>query len=308
MADLENGTLVQHTTLGVGKIIALEANAVHVFFPDADRRFAAKLRLPAARALLRTEGFERNTWLEGLSAFALDPKSGRYTLAAGWLTHDEALDQFLAVFPEGFNDPEYVAEGSGKRASRWRAAHDRWVELFGEGQGARLVDEGEFRQLVKRLLQVETTIASLHPAVDAEAVKEALSDDDTTRPFCAALFELLSVPSPGRARFEKLFAAARDLPVPPAQQWLVATLFPFIASTERHVLLRPKITCEAADRLGCDLGNDAAPNWGTYAALRALSTQLLEKLKANGAKDFVDVESFLHVTATAKRRAKKTAR
>jgi hypothetical protein len=305
LADLQNGMLVQHTTLGVGKIVALEANAVHVFFPDSDKRFAAKLRLPTARPLLRTEGFERNTWLEGLSAFALDPKAGRYALAASWLTHDEAVEQFLAAFPGGFADPAYV--GAKGRSTSWRAAQARWADAFGEGKGERLLDEGDIDELVKRALQVEKPIAPLHPA-DADAMKEALGAAETTRPFCAALFELLSVPSPGRARFEKLFAAARDLPVEPAQQWLVATLFPFVASPGRQVLVRPKITCEAAARLGCDVRDDAFPNWSTYSAVRGLSNQLLEKLKPVGAKDFVDVEAFLHVTATAKRRAARSTR
>ena len=60
MAELQNGMLVQHTTLGIGKIVAVEANAVHVFFLDSDKRFAPKLRLPAPRGLLRTDGVEHN--------------------------------------------------------------------------------------------------------------------------------------------------------------------------------------------------------------------------------------------------------
>jgi hypothetical protein len=307
MADLQNGILVQHATLGVGKIVALEANAVHVFFPDSDKRFAAKLRLPTARPLLRTEGFEPNAWLEGLTAFALDPKLGRYALAASWLTHDEALEQFRAVYPGGFADPGYVA-GKGGRGACWRAAHDKWSEVFGKGESERLLDEGDLDEVVKRALQVEKAVAALHPPADAGAVKEALSVAESTRPFCAALFDVLSVPSPGRARFDRLFAAARGLPVDAAQQWLVATLFPFIASPGRHVLVRPKITCEAAARLGCDVGDDGVPNWQTYAAVRALSTQLAERLKPDGATDFVDVEAFLHVTATTKRRAARSTR
>lgn len=305
MADLQNGTLVQHNTLGVGKIVAVEPTAVHVFFPDSDRRFAAKLRLPAARTLLRTEGFERVAWLEGLSAFTLDPKMGRYTLASSWLTQDEAIEQFLEVFPRGFADPAYAA-GKRARAPAWRAAHERWEQKLGGGEAERLVAADGLRELVKRALHVEEPVAPLHPAADEGVLKEALSEPDAARPFFAALAELASVPSPGRARFDKLFAAARDLPVEPSRQWLVATLFPFVASPGRHVLLRPKVTPEAAARLGCDLGDDAAPNWPTYAALRALSTRLLEALAPHGAKDFVDVEAFLHVTATAKRRARSS--
>lgn len=307
MADLQNGKLVQHRTLGVGKIVALESTAVHVFFPDSDKRFAAKLRLPAARALLRTDGFEPDAWLEGLSAFTFDEKAGRYAVAARWISHEDAVEQFLAVFPEGFADRAY-ATGKGARAAIWRAACARWTELFGEKEGGRLVEPGELDQVVKRLLAVEETIAPLHLPADEGAVANALSGDEVTRRFCAALLELVSVPSPGRARFDKLFAAARDLPVARAQQWLVATLFPFLASPKRQVLLRPKVTGEAAARLGCDLGDDASPNWPTYSALRSLSAQLLESLEPKGAKDHVDVEVFLHVTATAKRRLSRTER
>lgn len=303
MADLEDGMLVQHSTLGVGKVVAVEPNAVHVFFPDSDRRFAAKLRLPAARALLRTDGALRDSWLEGLTAFSLDPKMGRYALAASWLTHDEAVEQFLAAFPGGFTGAAY-ASGKSARAPRWRAGQAAWAETFRMAEGARALESGDPKELARRALAVERLIAPLHPAPDEGAMKAALADGETARPFWTALADLLSVPSPSRARFEKLFAAARELPVEPAQQWLVATLFPFLASPGRHVLVRPKITCEAAARLGCDVGDDASPNWTTYAAVRALHGQLLERLGPSGAKDFVDVESFLHVTATAKRRAR----
>ena len=34
MSELSVGMLVQHVSLGVGKVVALEPNAVHVFFPD----------------------------------------------------------------------------------------------------------------------------------------------------------------------------------------------------------------------------------------------------------------------------------
>ena len=303
MAELQNGMLVQHTTLGIGKIVAVEASAVHVFFPGADKRFAAKLRLPVARGLLRTDGIERDGWLEGLTAFALDPKTGRYALAAGWVTHDEAIACYLEKFPGGFTDPASFA-GKQARVARWRAAHDSWLEAFGEGEGARLLEAGDLDELVARAVKIDRALAVVHPPADAGAVRLALSAEPQVRGFFRALLELLSVPSPARARFDKLFAAARDLPVEPAQQWLVATLFPFIAAPARHVLVRPKITFDAASRLGSEIGEADAPTWATYDAVRALNAQLLEELARHGAKDFVDVESFLHVTATTRRRAR----
>lgn len=303
MAGLQNGMLVQHATLGLGKVVAVEPTAVHVFFPGGDSRFAAKLRLPAALGLLRTDGITPDARLEGLTAFALDPKAGRYGLAASWVTHDEAVAQFLAKFPGGFSDPALIA-GKQARVARWRAAHDSWAEGFGEGRGARLLAAGDVDELVARALKVDRTLAAVHPAVDADAVRRALDCDGPARAFLSALIELLSVPSPARARFEKLFAAARELPVGPDQQWLVATLFAFVASPDRHVLVRPKVTFQATERLGADVSPTGAPAWPTYEAVRTLCARLLEELGRHGATDFVDVESFLHVTATAKRRAR----
>ncbi len=303
MAGLHNGMLVLHATLGLGKVVAVEPTAVHVFFPGGDSRFAAKLRLPAALGLLRTDGIAPDARLEGLTAFGLDPKARRYALAASWMTHDEAVAQFLAKFPGGFSDLANVV-GKQARVARWRAAHDCWAEGLGEGQGARLLAAGDVDELVARALKVDRTLAVVHPAVDADAVRLALDGEVPARAFLAALLELLSVPSPARARFEKLFAAARELPVEADQQWLVATLFAFVASPGRHVLVRPKITFEAVERLGADVGPTEVPTWPAYEAVRTLCAQLLEELRRHGATDFVDVESFLHVTATAKRRAR----
>jgi hypothetical protein len=298
MGELENGMLVQHASLGMGKVVALEANAVHVFFPDGEKRFAAKLRLPLARPLLRTEGLESNPWLEGLSSFVLDPGTGRYGLAATWVTHDQAIAQFLAAQPRGFDVPKAGGARRAARTASWRAGHQAWVEAFGQGQGERLLAADEVRELVRRALGVERHVRALHPDAERDALKEALADTAASRTFFGALLELLAVPAPPRARFEKLFSAAAALSAAPPSRWPIATLFPFLAQPERHPFLRRRWTCEAAERLGCNLRYQDTPAWTTYAALRKLSAQLLERLRAIGARDLFDVEAFLYLTAT----------
>ncbi len=300
MSDLSIGMLVRHASLGVGKVVALEPTAAHVFFPAGEKRFAAKLRLPDARRHLSTAAVPPDAWLQGLSAFALDSTSGRYALAASFVTHDQAIAGFLKMFPKGFADAAYVGTGTGKRerASRWRAARAEWLQVFPPGEGERLCGEGKIRELVKRTLKVAKHVVQVPGTFEPGVLEEALVDPEATAPFFAALFELLSVPSPGRARFEKLFAAAEGLELEGALAWPVATVFPFIADPTRHVFLWPKLACAAAERLGCDLRYDSSPNWPTYTALRTFSTQLLEKLKEHGAKDFVDVEAFVADAAT----------
>jgi hypothetical protein len=298
------GMLVQHESLGVGRVVAIEPTAVHVFFPESEKRYAAKLHLPTARTMLRSDGFERDAWLEGLTSFSLDPITRRYALAANWVTHAQAIADFQATYPQGFLDPAYVGTGAGKRerASRWRAASAEWAEAVGDGQGDRLLDQGDVRELVRRALRVERHVLLVSGAFEPGSFAKAFRDEETTAAFFEALLAVLSVPSPARARFDKLFAATAALKVGPALAWPLATLFPFLAQPARQVFLLPKSACGGAERLGCDLRYDPAPNWATYSALRAFSAKLLEELQPSGARDFVDVEAFLHATATTKDR------
>jgi hypothetical protein len=310
VSALATGMLVQHSSLGIGKVIAVEPTAVHVFFPDSEKRYAAKLHLPTANALLRSEGIERNAWLEGLSSFSLDPVTRRYALAANWVTHDQAIADFRATYPLGFLDPAYVGTGSGKRerASRWRAARVEWTQALGEGQGERLLESGDVRELVRRAIRIERHVVLVPGTFEAGALAEAFRDEDAAGAFFEALLAVLSVPSPARARFEKLFAATAALDLEPALAWPVATLFPFIAEPGRQVFLWPKIACAATERLGCDLRFDPVPKWPTYSALRGFAAKLLEELQPSGARDYVDVEAFLYATATTRDRGGDASR
>ncbi|HSM91794.1 MAG TPA: hypothetical protein VLT47_02845 [Anaeromyxobacteraceae bacterium] len=306
MSGLERGSLVEHATLGLGKVVAVEPDAVHVFFPGRGERHAAKLRLPGARAFLRTGIEERNAWLEGLSSFTLDAASGRWALPARWLTLDQAVEQFVAGHPEGFDD------GPSGRGGAWRAAHRLFQETLGNGEAERLLDAGDLRDLLKRVLKIGRLVSPLHAEEERDALEDALGDDDATRRFLRALFELVSVPSPGRARFDKLFGVAAGLPAAPPARWLLVTLLPFIARPDKHPLMHPGSTREAAERLGFDLRWDETPNWTTLCALRAHSARLLEALAPGGARDFIDVEVFAHAASTMRaggaKRPKRAAR
>src|SRR5512143_862280 len=110
MSGLETGMLVRHASLGVGKVVAIEPGAVHVFFAAGGKRIATKLRLPFAGTLLTAVAADGNAWLSRLPAFVHDSKSRRYGLVGGWLSHEEALARFLEVFPKGFADPTYCGE------------------------------------------------------------------------------------------------------------------------------------------------------------------------------------------------------
>ncbi len=78
MSEYATGMVVRHSTLGIGRVVALEPTAVHVFFVEGEKREAAKLRLAAAKDFLHPDPKARDERLENLPSFALDPVSGRY--------------------------------------------------------------------------------------------------------------------------------------------------------------------------------------------------------------------------------------
>lgn len=307
MSDLENGMLVQHASLGLGKVVALDPKAVHVFFETSEARFATKLRLPMALPLL-TRAESTNAWLSGLSGFALDEKSGRYGLPGSWLSHADAVARFLQAFPKGFADPRYVGDGTERRerALRWRRAHDAYVETLGSGEGERLLAAGDVGELAERALGVERHVRPLYRDAEKASFEDALMDLDGARGYFAALFELLAAPAPEQARFEALAAAVAAMPPGGIREssWPVVTLLPFVARPDLHMPLRPRFACEVARRLGLELAYRAQPGWLTYAALLRSAQVLLEKLRPLGARDNVDVEAFMHVVTAKQGRPK----
>jgi hypothetical protein len=298
LSELENGMLVQHASLGLGKIVAHDAKAVHVFFAASEARFATKLRLPMARPLL-TPADTSNAWLSGLSGFALDAKSGRYGLGGSWLPHADAVARFVETYPNGFADPKYVGEGTDKRdrVSRWRRAHGAWVETLGGGEAEKLLAAGDVGTLAERAVRVERQVRTLHRDAEKTSFEEALKDVDAARGYFAAVLDLLAAPAPEQARFEALATAVAAM-MPGASdeaRWPIVTLLPFVARPDAHMLLRPRFACEVAQRLGLELDYAAAPGWATYAALLRSTGMLLDKLRPLGARDHVDVEAFMHV-------------
>ncbi len=304
------GTLVRHRTLGTGKVVAVEALALHVFFPGSDTRFAAKLRWPAAGAFLSREGAEPDPWLQGLTSFSLDPGSGRYALAANFVSQDEAVATFLAEHPAAFGGEASRGRGPPRveRGARWRAAIQGWESLLGRGQLDRLLADAEHAELARRLIKVAGAASGVPGMPDVAELEEAFEPGDEMRHFLAALAGYLSVPSPARARFDRLAAAVHALAASPDAAWPLVTFFPFAATPERHAVLVPRSAGAGASRLGCDLQLQAVPAWATYGRFRDLSARLLAVLAPSGARDHADVECFLHATGARRPVAARRSR
>ena len=64
------------------------------------------------------------------------------------------------------------------------------------------------------------------------------------------------------------------------------------------MFLKPEVTKTAAERLGFDLLYTSTPNWGTYSRLLDMSRLLMQSLKPLGARDLIDVQSYIWMTGS----------
>ena len=101
------------------------------------------------------------------------------------------------------------------------------------------------------------------------------------------------------------FEAVRNNPIPGFAKWPVATLFAFLAQPQRHMFLMPQITKDFAEMMWSGLVYESQPNWRTYYSLSEMSAAFLEKLKPLGARDYMDIQTFIMITHAAAR--EKTA-
>ena len=134
---------------------------------------------------------------------------------------------------------------------------------------------------------------------ESSAFREGIrADEKAATRYLTALIEFIRS-GPKRPTFEVMVEALHGLPIEEgrarAATWPVLTLFPYMADPTRFMFLKPGATKECAERLRFDLKYESTLNWETYERLMVMSQGLLERLRPLGARDFIDVQSFVWV-------------
>ncbi len=212
------------------------------------------------------------------------------------MTLEEGIKKFHSYCPLFFEDPAYIGDlKSGERAYKW-AAHQQFVETLGGDQLERLLTTGSIADLRGRALAVEGRV-NLLAVFEKAAFRDGLRSDAAAATYFNALLKMLSAPTIERASFEEYVHAVDSLPseedkTSPAK-WTVATVLPYLAQPDRFMFLKPEVTQDCAARLTFDLNYRPQLNWLTYAKLLEMSRLLLGHLRPYGARDFIDVQSFI---------------
>lgn len=273
---------------GPGKIVHINGDHLHVFFRDIEGKEAKVFRLDAPA--LSMAALQSDPMLDNLPPFF--EKDGHWQLQFLRIPFVIAERTFLRHFPLGFSDLTYLDVELPEK----REAHRRFDEQLNLKEFRKLLESDDIPALAKRVLFARTpsTIYSLPLRMLRFKMLCAISKG---RAFFSTLLCLLESPVINADVFEPYIDAVLSLPAKKSRvaSWPVATLFPHIAQTDRHMFLKPEKTKAAAGTLGFDLCYDATLNWDTYAALLRMGDIYLSLLKPRGAKDFVDVQSFIFV-------------
>lgn len=277
---------------GPGRILAVNGAKLTIYFRDLPGDTPA-----AAVKVIDTSFAQLATWPEA-SEPQLDKlppyKDGQFErLPRPRTTIAAAIERFEQEFPLRFEDPLYLQE---ERNYKW-AAHESFASSLAEDRGRNLLAEGDLPELRQRLLAVEGKV-NLLASFERMAFRDALGDDRALVLFAGALFDLIDAAAEDRQALERYLRAVESLPAvgntSPAK-WTVATLLPFLAAPERFMFLKPEVTKECAARMMFELGYTTELVPGPYLRLLEMSRILFERLQPLGARDFLDVQSFIWV-------------
>lgn len=206
-----------------------------------------------------------------------------------------AQRRFSEIFPRRFHDESYV---EWEREYKWRA-HELWHELLGRDTFAGLLADGAHDEIARRAVAVYTRPKlNMFALYEWMALREALDEPHGAARFGPPLFDLVYGEGPVGPRFDAFVAALDALPQRQSRvaKWPVATLYPWVAFPDEHLVVKPNLMKRAAESLGFDLRYASRPNQTTYAAVLALAAALREALSAWRPRDLIDVQGFIWVT------------
>lgn len=272
---------------GRGKVVAVDGPKLHVVFEHEGGR-AAKV-VDTRYATIRVLKGESVPLLDALPPMKKD--GATHEFAHERVTVAALVERFNQTFPGAYSSARYKDE---ERNFKDAACAD-FDRLLGHGLAEQLVADRDGAVIAKRIKEVVGTLGLL-ASQEVIAFSDALKTSDTAVLYLGALTKYLAAKDIDESAFAPYCDAVEALPKVGALKvftWPVLTLLPYLAQPHRHMFLKPSVTKEAADAMGFDLRYESAPNWVTYQRLLLLSRELFKVLEPLGARDMIDVQSFV---------------
>jgi len=291
------GVLVEHSVWGRGKVVEVRAPYVMVHFPSlagSEQGPRRKLQLDADQ--LSVAPVQSDSALDGVAVGPARVKKAKADAAPRGPSAkplDFAMAGFQAAYPGLFADPKLVVDELGSL----RAAHQRFVALFGEGRGREMLRSEALAEIASSLVELYRATGIASP-FERMAACDGFKDATAARRVLKGALDF--VDAPAADTFQGLTDAIGRLPAPGKGSrvltWPNVTLLPFLADPSRFMVLKPGIARQMAARMGFDLFYSTSPEWRCYEALQRMFARLRDDLRGLGATDAIDVQTFMWVT------------
>lgn len=200
--------------------------------------------------------------------------------------YDGARARFLGYFPDAFDDAGYLTH-----ERRYKDDAVARIGAMAPIEAARRADQAECVQAV-RAFQATNLVFP----VEKSRIKEVLAG--ATGP---AFLRAAARFADGEVTegLDAMISAIKPVTSP---SWPMLTYLPFMWRPDRHLFLKPVVTCDFADRVGHPFGREYKEGLvaGIYECLLDLGAETKAQIASLNPKDLIDVQSFIWVVGAYK--------
>ncbi len=200
--------------------------------------------------------------------------------------------KFLAFFPKGFADRDYVAS---ERTYKWEA-HLAWNAALAQPKFEALLKRRAHAEIAGAAVRIESRTNLLF-SFEKMALRDAVRSEAGAQAFATGLYDFLHGGGAAQDRLAHWIAAIETLPRKQTRvlTWPLVTVFGFIAQPRLHIFLKPNVTRDAARQYGFDFAYKSRPQWETYASLLDFARTIRTDQAILMPRDMIDIQSFIWV-------------
>ena len=204
-------------------------------------------------------------------------------LSDDFVGYQGAINQFLRVYPKGFEDPFFLAD---ERAYKLKA-HEKAKILLGKEV---LVEQIKNHKYSDVCASARKVFINLIFPNEGMAFKSFVERPKNAEAFCPRFFQLLY-----GLDFDSAFDDLSALLAPAgAAKWTILTYWPFILFPDRHVFMKPEVAQEAARRLGDSFDYQSRPSAAVYFKYLGFARRLRENISDLEPRDNIDIQTFMY--------------
>jgi hypothetical protein len=260
---------------GIGKILKTLGDKYRIFFENAGEKL-----ISSKASLNKVELEEIHPVLNYINAD---------TDLAKFRKPKDLERNFLELFPEGFQDPEYL---DGERDYKVAASEFANEALSPEKISALLKQKNyeTVSNLGKKVVS-KTNLIFRNEIISLSA--ELSENSGNQKIFSEALFYHLYSKDSLKERFLAFRKALKELN---AEKWTIATYFLHLIYPDSCPFMKPMVTQKAAEAFGYPLDYTSNIQWDTYSRLIDFANFIKRKISSHHLlkpRDMIDIQGFM---------------